>query len=154
MGTPPHRIHHDLYRGPKLMTDPGDTKTIRPNKDLQICEMVTGASGETRTLANPTKAGIRFVLRLKTDGGGNAVVTAAAGLNVGLDTVATFADASDFLSMISVSLTATTYRWEILEGNVGTVVSSTSPSATPSASVSGSPSASPSSSPSSSASST
>lgn len=144
MSSPPHRIHHDLYRGPKRITDPGDAGTIRPNKDLQICEMTTGAAGETRTLANPTKAGIRFVLRLLTDGGGNAVVTAAAGYNVALETEATFADASDFLSMISVSLTATTFRWEVLEGNVGTVISSTSPSTSPSDSPSSSASSSPS----------
>src|SRR3990167_1653364 len=85
MSTPAHRIHHDLYKGPKLLKDPGNAGIIRAAADLQICEMVTGASGETRTLANPTKPGIRFVLRLKTDGGGDAVVTAPAGLNVALD---------------------------------------------------------------------
>ncbi len=154
-----HRIHHDLYRGPKLFADPGNGKTIRVNSDLQVCEMVSVGADETRTLAPPTKAGIRFVLRMLTDGG-DIVVTAAAGLNVALETEATFADASDFLSLLSVSLTATTYRWEILEGNVGTVVSSassssspsTSPSASSSASPSTSPSATPSSSPSTSAS--
>lgn len=140
----PHRIHHDLYRGPKLLTDPGDAGVIRVSKDLQICEMVSGASGETRTLAIPTKPGIRFVLRLKTDGGGDITVTTANGFNSTPDTVATFADASDFLSMVSVS-TSTSYRWEVLEGNVGAVaISSASVSATPSASVSNTPSSSPS----------
>lgn len=113
-----HRIHHDLYRGSKILDDPGDAGTIRVTQDLQICEMVT-AGAETRTLANPTKAGIRFVLRLLTDGG-DAVVTAANGLNPTGNTVATFADASDFLSLISVTHTSG-YRWEICEGNVGAV---------------------------------
>lgn len=148
MGTPPHRIHHDLYRGPKKLKDPGNAGIIRANADLQICEMVSGASGETRTLANPTKPGIRLVLRLKTDGGGDVVVTASAGLNVALETTATFADASDFLSLISVTISGTSHRWEVLEGNVGTVITSTSPSTSvstsPSASVSSSPSTSPS----------
>ena len=148
MSTPPHRIHHDLYRGPKVMTDPGNAGTIRVNKDLQVCEMVSGASGETRTLANPTKPGIRFVLRLKTDGGGDVVVTAPAGLNVALETQATFADASDFLSLISVTISAGSHRWEVLEGNVGTVISSASPSSSPSSSPSASASTSPSTSPS------
>lgn len=137
-------LPHLLYRGPKIITDPGNGGVIRANKDLQICEMVSGSSGETRTLANPTKPGIRLVLRLKTDGGGDAVVTASNGLNVALETQATFADASDFLSLISVSKTATTYRWEILEGNVGTVISSSSPSHSPSSSPSASTSTSPS----------
>lgn len=110
-----HRIHHDLYRVSKSMPDPGDGGTIRVSEDLQICEMVSTTT-ETRTLAAPTKAGIRFVLRLMTDGG-NVVVTAAEGLNVAGETEATFADASDLLSLISVS-TSTGYRWEIAEGNV------------------------------------
>jgi hypothetical protein len=157
MSTSPHRVHHDLYRGPKGLKDPGNAGIIRANADLQICEMVSGASGETRTLATPTKPGIRLVLRLKTDGGGDVVVTASAGLNVALETQATFADASDFLSLISVTISGTSHRWEILEGNVGTVVSSASvsntPSSSPSASQSTSPSASVSNTPSSSASS-
>jgi hypothetical protein len=119
----PHRIHGILFDTGKVMPDPGDGGTIRPNQDLQTCQMVTGASGETRILADPTKPGIRFRLRLMTDGGGDAVVTAAAGYNVGGNTVATFADASDILSLISVSITATTYRWEILEGNLATPIS-------------------------------
>ena len=116
-----HRIHHDLYRADKVLKDPGDGKTIRFNEDLQICEMVSTTT-ETRTLAAPTKPGIRAVIRMLTDGG-DIVVTAAEGLDTGLDTVATFADASDLLSLISVSLTATTCRWEILEGNVGVDIS-------------------------------
>ena len=112
----PLRLHHDLYRGPKVLTDPGNGGIIRPNADLQICEMVLGSGSETRTLATPTKPGIRFVVRLKTDGGGTLVLTAPAGLNVALETQATFADSSDFLSLISVTLSAVSYRWEVLEG--------------------------------------
>lgn len=110
-----HRIHHDLYSAPKLLADPGNAGTIRPAADLLICEMVS-TTAETRTLASPTKAGIRFVLRLLTDGG-NVTVTAADGLNVSLNTVATFADESDLLSLISVS-TSSGYRWQI-EANLG-----------------------------------
>lgn len=113
-----HRIHHDLYDGPKLLADPGDGGTIRAVDDLQICEMVSGTSNETRTLAAPTKPGIRLTLRLLTDGGGDVVVAAAEGLNVDLNTHVTFAEASDLLTLISVS-TDTGYRWEILEGNLG-----------------------------------
>lgn len=141
-------IPHLLYRGPKVLKDPGNAGIIRANADLQICEMVSGASNETRTLATPTKPGIRLVLRLKTDGGGNVVVTAAAGLNVALETQATFADASDFLSLISVTISAGSHRWEVLEGNVGTVISSSSPSSSASSSPSTSASSSPSTSPS------
>ena len=112
-----HRVHHDLYRAMKGMSDPGDAGTIRVTQDLQICEMVT-TTAETRTLANPTKSGIRFVLRLLTDGG-DAVVTAANGLNVTGNTIATFEDAGDLLSLVSVSTTSA-FRWEI-EVNTGAV---------------------------------
>ncbi len=137
-------IGHQLYKGPKVLTDPGNAGIIRPNKDLQICEMTSGASNETRTLATPTKAGIRLVLRMKTDGGGDIVVTAAAGFNVALETQATFADASDFLSLISVTISGTSCRWEALEGNLGTVIASASASSSPSTSPSTSQSSSPS----------
>ena len=152
MSTSPHRVHHDLYRGPKILKDPGNGGIIRVTKDLQVCEMVSGSSGETRTLANPTKPGIRFHLRLLTDGGGDVVVTAPNGLNVNLETEARLADAGDFLELVSVTLVAgTSYRWESLT-NTGTVISSaspsSSPSSSPSASASSSPSASVSSSPS------
>jgi len=116
----PHRIHHDLFLADHLLPDPGDAGTIRPTRDLEMCEMVSGAASETRTLDNPTKTGIRFVLRLKTDGGGDVVVTAANGFNVDGETTATFADASDLLSLISVTHTSG-YRWEVMEGNVGSV---------------------------------
>ena len=115
--TTAHRIHHELYKADKIIKDPGDGLTIRVTEDLQICEMVS-TTGETRTLAAPTKPGIRFVLRLLT-AGGTVTVTVTGGLNTTLNTVATFAQASDILSLISVSITDTTFRWEILEGNVG-----------------------------------
>lgn len=118
----PHRVHHELYNAPKYLTDPGDGETIRPREDLQICEMVSGASAETRTLEDPDRVGIRLLLRLLTDGGGDIIVYAADGFNVALEDRAAFAEESDFLSLISVS-TATGFRWEILEGNVGVSVS-------------------------------
>jgi len=111
-----HRVHSDLYRVPKSMPDPGDGGTIRVSEDLQILEMVS-AGAETRTLAAPTKPGIRVVLRLMTDGG-DLTVEAENGFNSAGDTVATFADVGDVLSLISVS-TATGYRWELSEGNTG-----------------------------------
>lgn len=119
-----HRIHSDLYRVSKSMADPGNGGSIRVTEDLQICEMVSVAA-ETRTLKAPTKSGIRFVLRLMTDGG-DVVVTAENGFNVTGETVATFAEASDLLQLMSVEYTAgppKTYRWEVMEGNVGVTIS-------------------------------
>lgn len=135
--TSPHQMHNILYRGSKVLVDPGDGGTIIVNQDLQICEMVSTGSGQTRILANPTKAGIRFVMRVLTDGG-SIIVTAPRQLNVIGDTEVTMSDAGDLLSLISVTHT-TGYRWEILV-NTGSVVSSATPSATPSATISHTPS--------------
>jgi len=128
--TSAHRIHHDLYRGSKVLTDPGDGGTITAIQDLQICEMVsTGA--DTRTLAAPTKPGIRLVLRHLTDGG-SITITAAEGLNTLLETEVVMSEAGDLLQLIAVTLVAdSTYRWEILV-NTASVVSSATPSHTPS----------------------
>jgi hypothetical protein len=116
--TSANRIHHLLYRGPKVITDPGDGGIITASADLQICEMVSTTT-ETRTLSNPTKAGIRLVLRMLTDGG-DIVVGAANGFNTALALHATFADAGDMLSLISVTTVAnTTYRWQTLDGITG-----------------------------------
>jgi hypothetical protein len=143
-----HRILSTLYDafthgiGPGILNDPGDGGVIRPTLNFQICEMISVTS-ETRTLANPNRAGIRFILRLLTDGG-DVVVTAENGLNALNETEATLADAGDFLSLVSVTKSTGVFRWEVMEGNVGTVVSSTSPSSSPSSSPSASASSSPS----------
>ena len=118
-----HRIHHDLYEGPKRLDDPGSAGTIRVVDDLSVCEIVSAAA-ETRTLDDPTKPGIRLALRMLTDGG-DVNVYAANGLNVALETNAVFADAGDFLELISVTKTkgepqsAAVYRWQVLDGNIG-----------------------------------
>jgi hypothetical protein len=95
------------------MIDPGNAGIIRVTEDLQILEMVS-AGAETRTLANPTKSGIRFVLRLMTDGG-DIVVSASNGFNNAGENKATFNDASDLLNLLSVeSATPGTFRWQIM----------------------------------------
>lgn len=119
-----HRIHSDLYRVSKSMADPGNGGTIRVTEDLLICEMVSVAK-ETRILASPTKPGIRFVLRLMVDGG-TVDVSTENGFNAAGTTGAAFADASDLLSLVSVEHEAgppKTYRWEIIEGNIGVSIS-------------------------------
>ena len=118
-----HRILSTLYEaftsgiGPGILNDPGDAGTIGPTVNFQVCEMVSAAV-ETRTLRNPNRAGVRFLIRMKTDCG-NITLTGANGLNVGGNTGAVFADVGDQLELVSVSHT-TGYRWEILV-NTGSV---------------------------------
>jgi len=115
----PHRIHRELYEAPKYIVDPGDAGSIRVTEDLQYCDLVSGSSGETRTLEAPTKAGIRFVLRLLTDGGGDIAVYSAEGFNEAQTSLhMTFDTAGDLLSLISVT-TTTGFRWQPEDGTVG-----------------------------------
>ncbi len=112
------RILNAIRDADHALNDPGAGGRIEPFGDLQICELVTSGA-ETRTLADPTQAGIRFTLRLKTDGG-DCTVTTVNGLDVDGNTQAVFADVGDLLELISVSHT-TGYRWEVLV-NTGSVV--------------------------------
>lgn len=110
-GNNAHRILNTIKEADHVLPDPGVGGRIAPDKDLQVCELVTAAA-EARTLANPTKAGNRLTLRMKTDGG-DCTVTAANGLNVSGNTQAVFADVGDTLDLISVSHT-TGFRWDVL----------------------------------------
>lgn len=112
-----HRVLNTIKDADHVLRDPGAGGWIRTDKDLQICELVTAAA-EARTLANPTKAGNRLTLRMRTDGG-DCTVTAPNGLNVAGNTIAVFGDVGDLLELISVSHT-TGFRWEILV-NTGSV---------------------------------
>lgn len=105
------RILNAIRDADHALNDPGPGGRIDPFGDLQICELVT-TDAESRTLADPTQAGIRFTLRLKTDGG-DCTVTADNGFDIDGNTQAVFADAGDQLELISVSHT-TGYRWEVL----------------------------------------
>lgn len=118
----PHDVHHKLYNADHRLKDPGNGKTITVDRDLAICEMVSAAA-ETRTLAEPSKAGIQFVLRMLTDGGDIVVTTTGSFLD-GLGKVRpkiTFDDAGDFVTLISVKTTTSqpgTHRWQIMDRKI------------------------------------
>jgi len=111
MSVSAHRILNVIRDADHALNDPGAGGRIEVSGDLQVCELVTLAA-ESRTLDDPTKAGIRLVIRMKTDGG-DCTVTAVNGLNADGDTQAVFANVGDQLELISVSHT-TGYRWDIL----------------------------------------
>ena len=127
MGMQPANIHHNLYQGPKKLADPGDGGTIVVTEDLSVYELVSVGADETRILQNPTKPGIRFTMRMLTDGG-DIIVSAENGLNVQLETHVTFADADDMLELISVTKTAgsppsaAVHRWQVHDGNIGVAI--------------------------------
>jgi hypothetical protein len=78
-----HRLGSDFidgYSSGQLMTgDPGDAGTISPDGSHNVCEITTGGSGETRTVANAAgyPVGTMLTLVLKTDGGGACTISQA-----------------------------------------------------------------------------
>jgi len=105
-----HNLPWELSGQAWRIPDPGDAGAV-DLKQSGICVMTTGASGETRTVAAPQEIGQRLTLVLGTDGGGDAVVTFSAGINVTGNTQATFANAGEFLDLTGVEVgTALVWR--------------------------------------------
>jgi hypothetical protein len=108
-----HNALQQLYKSPYSILDPGDAGVIAPDRQFGICSLVTGASGETRTLIQPLKEGLVCTMSLDTDGGGDVVVTVTGGYNADADTAITLGDAGDFVALLSVKA-GTSYYWRVL----------------------------------------
>jgi len=83
------------------IADPGDAGAIPVTRSGSVGLVTAGA--ETRTLAIPTFEGQQLSVGLTTDGG-DAVITAATGVNQTGNTSLTFADAGDHLKLEGVYL--------------------------------------------------
>lgn len=77
----------------------------------------TGASGETNTLANPSRAGIEIVFNCYSHGGGNRVITAASLINSDGNTVMTFEADPATIGLKSVRRSATAFGWVVVHNN-------------------------------------
>ena len=104
---------------PSVLTDPGDAGAIPVTEGWAICSLVTGGA-ETRTLADPQRAGQRMTLGFKTDGG-DCVITAASPVNQAGNTVMTFADVGDILELVAIE-DGSDIEWRIV-GNDGVALS-------------------------------
>lgn len=116
-----HRILHDAFRAPFRMTDPGASGTITVDRDRAVVPVVT-ATAESRTLAQPTKAGLICTVELDTDGG-DLTLTVTGGYNQAAATSLTLGDAGDFVTFISIKVGAS-YYWRVLQGSEGVSVRS------------------------------
>lgn len=127
---PGHDSLANSYKDNHRILDPGDAGTILvAAKDLGYVPLVTtAAGGETRTLADPLKAGIRLTLEFKTDGG-DCVVTASSGVDQGANTVMTFTDIGEWITFESIEL-GSSFVWRVkaFDGVTGVTVLSTAAS--------------------------
>jgi len=105
-----HRTRSDFSEVDWTLPDPGDAGAL-PTNQTGIVELVSAAS-ETRTLAAPTKSGLRLTLAFKTDGG-DCVVTCATTVNVTANNTITFDTAGEMIELVSVPSGAN-FRWRAL----------------------------------------
>jgi predicted RecA/RadA family phage recombinase len=107
-GSPAVTVNH---YGPlnNLIADPGTGKAIPVTASGRV-EIVTGATGQTNTLEAPTFGGQQLLLGLKTDGGGDRVVT-VTGCEDG-NTI-TFADAGQAVLLCAVAK-GTAFVWRVV----------------------------------------
>lgn len=98
---------------PFLISDPGDAGTIFVDRNRGVCNLVSSASAETRTLGRPAKAGLQTRLALKTDGGGDITVTVTGGYNEDGDTTFVLGDAGDFAEFVAIDVSGTLY-WSVV----------------------------------------
>ena len=93
-----------------IIPDPGDEGEIKIDRNFGIVPLVTAAA-ETRTLAAPHKAGLRVTLAFQTDVG-DCVVTVATAVNEGGNTILTFANAGEAISLESIAV-GTVFAWRV-----------------------------------------
>jgi len=99
------------YYGPLSLAiaDPGDGEAIVVTTGGYV-PLVSAGAGETRTLAAPAFIGQQMVIYMKTDGGGDVVITVATTVNETGNNTITFANPGEACHLIAVEEDAT-LRW-------------------------------------------
>lgn len=94
------------------IADPGDGEAI-PVTASGTVMIVTGGSGETGTLADPTFVGQRLTLTMLTDGGGDRVITAASPVNQTGNNTLTFGAVRDTIVLQAIEAAAS-LEWQVV----------------------------------------
>lgn len=111
-----HQVLYDLATADWHIPDPGNGAAL-PTSKTGLIPLVTGGSGETRTLADPVRSGLLLILAMKTDGGGDCVVTAASDVTQSSgENVMTFGDAGDMVELRSIPV-GSGYKWRVVKAD-------------------------------------
>lgn len=97
------------------IADPGHGNAI-PVTFNGVCNMTSGASGQTRSIVAPTFEGQVINLTMDVDGGGDIVVTVSAAYDQTPHTTITFNDAGDWAQLVGVRI-AGALRWRLVNQN-------------------------------------
>lgn len=98
-----------------VISDPGDAGAI-PVTRSGVCALTTGATGETRTIADPDQAGLELTVTLDVDGGGDAVVTVATAFNDTGNNTITLANAGDTITLTATQIAGSPV-WRLIEND-------------------------------------
>lgn len=119
-----HNVLHKSIRAPFTVPDPGNGQTILVDRDRMVVELVNSASGETRNLSAPTKAGLFATLEL-TALTSNYTVAVTVLDSAGATTYThTFTAAGQFIVYESVCTAwnrttgAKTFAWQVVSGTL------------------------------------
>jgi hypothetical protein len=114
-----HNVLQEIAKTTELeILDPGSGGTIAVDRSFGICPVVTGGA-EARKIASPQRPGIIISICLKTDGGDLTLTGEGSEIlnsGLGTETTATFADAGDLLTLISIRK-GSTICWSSLASN-------------------------------------
>ena len=103
-----YQLFKTLYERP----DPGNGNTIYVRSAQFAVFPLVSTGAETRTLAQPVKAGLITTVEFDTDGG-DITLTVTGGYNADADTSITLGDAGDFVTFISVKV-GTSFLWRVI----------------------------------------
>ena len=103
-----YQLFKTLYERP----DPGNGNTIHVRSAQFAVFPLVSTGAETRTLAQPVKAGLITTVEFDTDGG-DITLTVTGGYNADADTSITLGDAGDFVTFISVKV-GTSFLWRVI----------------------------------------
>jgi hypothetical protein len=105
---------------PKEIPDPGNAGAIPVTQSG--CVQLVSAGAETRTVADPTRVGLRLALFFLTDGG-DCVVAFASPVNAAGNNRLTHDTAGECVHFESVKDGASAYAWRVVANEAATPLS-------------------------------
>lgn len=118
-----HNLAYRMTRADFEVPDPGNGAALPNDRGFCVINVVTGASGETNTVADPIKSGQQLTVFMKTDGGGDRVITFASDITQesGQNAI-TLADAGDSFTVTSGQV-GSAFKWRLSSPTVGSGIS-------------------------------
>lgn len=96
------------------INDTGDATTFIVDRNRGVIRLVSGASGETRTLGLPPRSGLEVTLNMVTDGGGDITVTVTGNYTESGSSTLVFNDTGDLATFKSVEEGSGTFVWRLI----------------------------------------